>query len=54
LANKSAFDPELLESAKNSLIFLLINDLKSTSDYSAYSMNGIFKGINLSHTPLEI
>jgi Zn-dependent M16 (insulinase) family peptidase len=51
IRNKSEFEADLLESAKNSLIFLLINDLKSMSDYSGYSMNTLFKGHDLNHTP---
>lgn len=48
LNNKSMFDGNLLESAKNSLIFLLIDDLKSVSNMSAFSMSCLFKKQNLS------
>jgi Zn-dependent M16 (insulinase) family peptidase len=47
LSNRTEFDENLLESAKNSLIFLLIDDLKSVSNYSAYSMSCIFKGVKI-------
>jgi hypothetical protein len=47
LSKRNEFDENLLESAKNSLIFLLIDDLKSVSNYSAYSMSCIFKGVKI-------
>lgn len=47
LTKKNSFDPNLLETAKNSLIFMLIDDLKSVSSMSAYSMSCLFKGVEL-------
>jgi predicted Zn-dependent peptidase len=51
LNRKSGFDAQLLETAKNSLVFLLIDDLKSVSSMSAYSMSCLFKGVGLGAVP---
>ena len=51
LNKKNGFDPNLLETAKNSLIFMLIDDLKSVSSISAYSMSCLFKGVTLNAVP---
>lgn len=48
--NDDEFDENLFESAKNSLIFLLIDDLISISNYTSYSMLCHFKGIELNET----
>ena len=45
--DKDEFDDNLLETAKNSLIFLLIDDLKSMSSISAFSMSCLFKGVEI-------
>lgn len=39
------FDENLFESAKNSLIFLLIDDLKSVSSLASYSLSCLFKNV---------
>lgn len=41
------FDENLFESAKNSLIFLLIDDLKSVSNFSSYSLTTFFKQVDI-------
>jgi hypothetical protein len=41
------FDEQLLETAKNSLIFLLIDSLKSVTSLSQYSMACHFKDIDV-------
>ena len=51
LTKKNGFDPNLLETAKNSLVFQLIDDLKSVSSLSAYSMSCLFKGVGLNDVP---
>ncbi len=51
LSRRNGFDPNLLETAKNSLIFQLIDDLKSVSSTSAYSMSCLFKGVDLEAVP---
>ncbi len=51
LSRRNGFDPNLLETAKNSLIFQLIDDLKSVSSTSAYSMSCLFKGVELDAVP---
>lgn len=45
--DEDEFDENLYESAKNSLIFLLIDDLISVSNYASYSMSCHFKGIEI-------
>ncbi|CAF0960511.1 unnamed protein product [Brachionus calyciflorus] len=47
LNKKNAFDENLFESAKNSLIFLLIDDVKSVSSFSSYSLSCFFKKVEL-------
>lgn len=47
LTQKDEFDENLFESAKNSLIFLLIDDLKSVSNFSSYSLSTFFKNTDL-------
>jgi hypothetical protein len=39
-----AFDEELFETAKNSLVYLLIDSLKSVSSLAEHSMLKFFKG----------
>lgn len=45
--DEEEFDENLFESAKNSLIFLLIDDLKSVSNFSSYSLSTFFKQVEI-------
>ncbi len=45
------YDDQMLESAKNSLIFLLIDDIKSVSNYASYSLGCIFNQKDLNSVP---
>ena len=45
--DEDQFDENLFESAKNSLIFLLIDDLKSVSNFSSYSLSTFFKQVDI-------
>jgi hypothetical protein len=51
LNDNDEFDENLLETAKNSLIFLLIDDLKSMSGISGYSLSCFFKGVEINAVP---
>jgi Zn-dependent M16 (insulinase) family peptidase len=51
LSRRNGFDPNLSETAKNSHIFQLIDDLKSVFSTSAYSMSCLFKGVELNAVP---
>jgi hypothetical protein len=46
------YDEQLLESAKNSLIFMLIDDIKSVSNYSSYSLSCLFKNTDINSVTL--